>query len=470
MYAYSLQLFLTEYFSQAEIGSEASDSFGLRFKSLRGCNLLPQGRSRSEEELSDKQVALAVLGSSSIQPSWAGFQALALSKLRVVGGSGACYLKVDNLLDAVVVLINSQVARKQLVGLALSTAESSGNTNGRARLIFKGELGELRQASFVSPMAVSLFEAGKELDFDHYNQDAKVSRETNFSSGFFELLAVEASRCSVVKALRNSSEYDDEETEAERFKRLGVRNGSRYLNIGVDSHVVWPAVETLINSEGYEMVLMPRTKDNAASIHVDISLQELSEPDAGTLINRFLSLLTWRDDHYAMAQGGWSGNPVPIAVPKRELMFVTSRYWSLDEGVPTSELARRALALYREARNAQENYLVSYAVLNYYKILELVYPEGPDTRAWIAKRLFDVQKKCDQEVVSRFRALCGTIEPQKYIYDACRLAVAHASKKSPSDPDVKTEVARLHIAAQMLRFLSRDLISNELKVRDTRHS
>jgi hypothetical protein len=30
--------------------------------------------------------------------------------------------------------------------------------------------------------------------------------------------------------------------------------------------------------------------------------------------------------------------------------------------------ARRALALYREARNAEQNYLVSYAVLNYYKI------------------------------------------------------------------------------------------------------
>jgi hypothetical protein len=31
----------------------------------------------------------------------------------------------------------------------------------------------------------------------------------------------------------------------------------------------------------------------------------------------------------------------------------------------------RALALYREARNAEQNFLVSYAVLNYYKIIEI---------------------------------------------------------------------------------------------------
>jgi hypothetical protein len=47
---------------------------------------------------------------------------------------------------------------------------------------------------------------------------------------------------------------------------------------------------------------------------------------------------------------------------------------------------------------------------------------------------------------------------------ACRVAVAHASSKSPSDPDEASEILRLHVAADMLRLLSRDFIANELGV------
>ena len=95
--------------------------------------------------------------------------------------------------------------------------------------------------------------------------------------------------------------------------------------------------------------------------------------------------MTWCDDQYAVAQGGWSGNPVPVPVPKRNLAFTTTDFWAFDRQIPSSDEARRALSLYREARNAEQNCLVSYAVLNYYKIIELHYPEGPEARGWIAR-------------------------------------------------------------------------------------
>jgi len=59
--------------------------------------------------------------------------------------------------------------------------------------------------------------------------------------------------------------------------------------------------------------------------------------------------------------GGWSANPVPVAVPRRNLGFTTAQYWIFDRQIPATEEARRALALYREARNAQQNFMVCYA-------------------------------------------------------------------------------------------------------------
>ena len=57
--------------------------------------------------------------------------------------------------------------------------------------------------------------------------------------------------------------------------------------------------------------------------------------------------------------------------------------------MPTDKDVQRALALYREARNAEQNYFVSYAVLNYYKILEIRHKE---TIKWI-EAVFPVVEK-----------------------------------------------------------------------------
>jgi hypothetical protein len=83
--------------------------------------------------------------------------------------------------------------------------------------------------------------------------------------------------------------------------------------------------------------------------------------------------MTWCDDQFAVAQDGWSGNPVPVAVLRRNLAFTTAHDWIFDRKIPASEEVRRALALYREARNAQQNFMVSYAVLNFFKVIEVRY-------------------------------------------------------------------------------------------------
>ena len=74
------------------------------------------------------------------------------------------------------------------------------------------------------------------------------------------------------------------------------------------------------------------------------------------------------------------------------------------------------------------------------------------------------------EDVGRFLVLCGKEPPHKYIYDSCRIAVAHAGKHSKSDPDDTREIVRLHTAARVMRLLARRFIKQEFAISDVMFS
>jgi hypothetical protein len=187
--------------------------------------------------------------------------------------------------------------------------------------------------------------------------------------------------------------------------------------------------------------------------------------DARTVVNRFLSLMTWYYDQFAISQPGWAGNPVPVPVPRRDLAFSTATSWVFDRKMPTDKDVQRALALYREARNAEQNYFVSYAVLNYYKILEIRHEK---TIKWIEDVFPLIEKEIRAPVAREFHAERGSLSIGKHIVAYYRTAVAHALQRTvKSDPDHVEEIYRLHNAAEILRALARHLISTELKVSDS---
>lgn len=68
----------------------------------------------------------------------------------------------------------------------------------------------------------------------------------------------------------------------------------RWLNIGVLGGACWPTKESKIRFGGQELILKPATKNTEQSIH--INLKNISDIEAMTLINRFLSILAWCDD------------------------------------------------------------------------------------------------------------------------------------------------------------------------------
>jgi len=467
MLAKQLSHILTELISGSDVKTDTPVAMDQRFESLRGFGKLPRGRENRSRALTNEQIIAALLGLVATQPSWAGHVATIIAKLKPVGGQTDAFGGATTLTDALSNVLTDESARANIIAVRLSVAEAGTNSHGLAVIVYEHN-GTRHQLSFVRDEAVSLLQPGAKFDVELRNSPA--SRELVFNRQFFERLAHEIShaRAHPSPLISDGSEYDKEDAEKTRHERLGATPTSSFLNIGIDNQVTWPDKEMLIEFDRYKFVLMPKTKDHVQSIHIDLDANRLSMEDAMTVINRFLSLLTWCDDQFAIAQGGWSGNPVPVAVPKRDLAFTTASYWVFNRDIPVSEEVRRALALYREARNAELNFMISYAVLNYYKIIEIRHQGWPASTKWVADNLPPIlNDPYDRDGISAFLTACGTENPEMYVYAACRVAVAHVSPNRPSDPDEFPELRRLHNAAHVMRRLARRFISVDLGFSDS---
>lgn len=469
MLAKQLSYILTELCRSSDVTTDTPLDMEQRFESLRDYGRLPRGRENRARALTNEQIVAAVLGLVAARPGWAGHVATIIAKLKPVGGKTNAFGGVSTLTDALSNVLADKALRNNIVAVRLSVAEAATNSYGLATITYDLD-GTRHQLSFVRNEAVSLLQPGAEARFDVEQRNAPVSRELVFNRRFFERLAqeIDAARIDPLQPIGDGSEYDNEDAERERRLRLGATPSSRFLNVGVDNQVTWPHTEMLIEFGHYKFVLMPKTKEHVQSIHVDLHANRLSMEEAMTVINRFLSLLTWCDDQYAVAQDGWSGNPVPFAVPKRNLAFTTTHHWVFNRDIPASDKVQRALALYREARNAEQNFMISYAVLNYYKIIEIHHERKPASKKWVADNLPSIlDDPHNRESNSTFLIACGEEKPETYIYEACRVAVAHAAVDRPSDPDEFAELRRLHVAADVMRRLARRFISYELGVSDS---
>jgi hypothetical protein len=466
MLAKQLSQVLTQLSRHSDVVTDTSIDMDQRFESLRGYGKLPRGRENRGRALSNEQIVAAVLGLTAAQPGWSGHVATILAKLKPVGGTNDAFGGATTLTDALSNLLSNKAIRDSVISVRLSVAEAGTNSHGLGVITCEHN-GTRDHLSFVRDEAVSLLQPGAHLDAELRN--SPVSRELVFNRRFIEQLAraVAEARAHPSLPVGDGCEYDREDAEEARRVRLGARPSSRFLNIGVDNQVTWPREEMLIEFDRYKLVLMPKTKDHVQSVHIDLHANGLSMEEAMTVINRFLSLLAWCDDQYAIMHDGWAGNPVPVAVSKRNLAFTTTYQWVFNRNIPTSDEARRALALYREGRNAEQNFMISYAVLSYFKVLEVRYPEGKDIRPWIAQTFGLLQSNLDGDRLAALQKARGSEDVEQYLWKACRVAVAHVREKHPSDPDIAKELHRLNNAADVMRRLARHFIKTELGVSDS---
>jgi hypothetical protein len=320
MYAKNVEILMAALCQKSDVSGTRPEEIVERFNALRSYGVLPRGRERRDQALTSGEIAAAILGLTSIHPNWAGQAAIILTGLQPVGGTSASFLGAPTLKDAIAHILTDPSARKNIIRLTVTMAETGVNSHGFATLVYEIS-GSKHRTFFVPKEAVSLLQPDSERNFDPERLYSPVSREMSFNRTFFERVALETERAKAFPAppAGDGSEYDAEEARQERYRKLGVHPNSRFLNVGVDNQVTWPKEETLTKFDRYKFVLMPKTRDHIQSIHFDLTANRLDDRGAMTAINRFLSLMTWCDDQFAIAQDGWSGNPVPVAVPKRNL-------------------------------------------------------------------------------------------------------------------------------------------------------
>jgi len=138
---------------------------------------------------------------------------------------------------------------------------------------------------------------------------------------------------------------------------------------------MWPTTETRVQFGGHTLVLRPATRETSQSIHVD--LDHISDGQALTLINQFLSVLSWCDDQPMENKYGWSGNPVPVSVPNDSRHVGSSVAFPFGRELESNPQARLALALFREARTINS---VPLSFLSYFKILNIFWDDKFQTR------------------------------------------------------------------------------------------
>ncbi|MCS0494343.1 hypothetical protein NVS89_04480 [Ancylobacter sp. MQZ15Z-1] len=442
-----------------------------RFENLRDWGRLPRGREKRAQHLTRSEITAAVFGLVPVHPAWAGHAAVVFEKLRPVGGPAASFRAAPTLSDAIQFLLADEASAAGVIDVTLTGSGFGTNNNGFATLRYVNEKA-LRAVHFVSKMAVSLLQPGAEVGFRPESFGSTLARNVVLTERFFRTLRreVDKSMLSMGGPAGDGSEYTAEEARAARAARLGAKPHSRFLNMGIDTQVTWPKEETRIAFDRYYLVLMPKTEDHMQSVHIDLMANRLTDEAAMTVINRFLSLLTWCDDQFAVAQHCWSGNPVPVAVSKPDLPASTAQHWVFNRQIPSDAKVLRALGHYREARNADHAGLASYAVLSYYKVIEGGQDDdGSKVKAWITKSypIVNAAHESDRDFTA-FREAVGTMTPQEYLTNECRRAAAHASRKSPSDVDDLDETRRLFTAASVLHALARHMISHEFGVSDRR--
>jgi len=239
----------------------------------------------------------------------------------------------------------------------------------------------------------------------------------------------------------------------------------RWLNVGVKGTAIWPTKETTVEFGGHKLLLKPATRDTEQSIHINLNLRGIpGDVYALTLINRFLSILSWCDDQPMENLYGWSGNPIPVPVPKEPRGVGSSIAFPFNRALESDRKARLALALFREGRTVNS---VPFEFLSYFKILNIFWKDkwSQGKNAMIDGISATLPALVDDLALSRLRAL-RTREPDipRYLYESGRCAIAHAYADPVVDPDDVSDLRRLSADLDIVKAIAEHLIVNELKV------
>lgn len=240
---------------------------------------------------------------------------------------------------------------------------------------------------------------------------------------------------------------------------------NHYLQVGVEGEAIWPCEETKIRFGGHELILRPATKDTEQSVH--INLKGITDVEALTLINRFLSILSWCDDQAMENLYGWSGNSVPVSVPRRERIIGSSIAFPFNRALERDPKSQLSLALYREGKTINS---VPFEFLSYFKILNIFwkdkYIQGENEIIEGIRKALPLLK--DELALKRLKELSANgVDIPEYLYKSGRCAIAHAYSDPIVDPDDVSDLRRLSQDLWVIKDIAEQLMINKLQISRT---
>ena len=240
---------------------------------------------------------------------------------------------------------------------------------------------------------------------------------------------------------------------------------SNWLNVGIRGHATWPQKETLIKFAGYDLLLKPATKSTEQSMH--INLIGISDQDALTLINRFLSILSWCDGVPMENLYGFSTSKGPVPILRNSSITVGSciiDQYPFYRNIEDDPKARLALALYREALTVNSG---PFSFLSYFKILNIFWKDKYEKRS--NEMIQGIRETLplleDEQAIKRIEKLNKIeVDVPKYLYESGRCAIAHAYSHPLVDPDNVGQLRRLSEDEQVVRAIAEYLIEHKLGI------
>jgi len=233
----------------------------------------------------------------------------------------------------------------------------------------------------------------------------------------------------------------------------------KFLQCGVEGQSTWPKEKTIVKFGRYELHLFPLTREYSQSVSIEIS--RISDVIGMTVINRFLSLISWCSDQGMHNNYGWSGNPIPVPVLRRKLAISTSGTYPFSRSPLTEPKQKLAIALYREALTVNS---IPYEFIGYFKIINILYQKPKAQIKWINDNLYVIEDDFCKKRIETISKEQGDVG--QYLYGSGRCAVAHAFTEPLVDPDDLVHLRRLSEDLDLIRALARHLIMNELNVSD----
>ena len=184
-----------------------------------------------------------------------------------------------------------------------------------------------------------------------------------------------------------------------------------------------------------------------------------------TLVNRFLSVLSWCDDQPMEDLGGWSATTIPVAVPRASRAIGSSIAFPFGRDLEREEKVRRALALFREGRSARS---IAFEVLSYFKILNMFWNDRRDAAGLnpLVEGIRSILPQVtDEAATERLQELAASVpDIPGYLYQSGRCAIAHAYRRPVVDPDEATDLHRLSQDVWIVKAIAEHLIEETLGV------